>query len=395
MPFADGGPRGGFGSASTEDPGDVFFVTAAVDNWGRGFRIYDNEENVYEARHLGEADVRLYTHGDVWETCIRKRFYDTDKPGRVGRIRNRLFGPDPAYTVFRDTADNLETFYGIDLRMDQDEFDHWKKEDNEIAVSDINKTVSVNWEHEIDFPQKYFAKVPYYLMPMGGIYGEGGRAITELSNHPELGAIAFAAAGLFPLAGWAGPKGAEIYVNRRNKKRIQTVDALEDDVFSRINEQNRLEALRDIQEYTNFLGDEKEERHRELRNQKLYDELKTLMGIQFHEFNHLKGVIATTSAETYEDAATFAAVAAGDDPEQVPDKAPSIYQECDVFQELLDEMTVESDVDDTMYLVPAGKTVIRKAVSADTTHEIDMLLEREYSEPLDNVGIDYALEGEE
>lgn len=365
----------------TDVAGRFFVGEEITDALGSGLRIHNDTDAVYEAREQPDAGIRLYTAADTgeWLVTVRKPFADTNE----------------AYSRFRETGDAVEEFYDTVLPMEQDEFNYRKENGQKISLSDYPWHVSVNWKHDVDFPEKRLFKIPYYFMPMSYSFGEGAGFVVGTALHqPELAPIAYLGGALLPFAGWAGPKGGEIYRNRRTREKIQQVDALEDEVFAHVNELHRLEGLREVQEHTNYIGDDKEERQHELEKQQPRDELETLMNIQFHEFDRLKGVTATTIEPTYEDAVTFAAVTTGVDPSQVPDETPSIYQDADVYRQLLAETTAESDVDEATYLVPAGKELIRTALAKNTSVAINTYLETHHGDVLDEVGIDYAIGGD-
>lgn len=385
---------------------DRWFITETVtDQLGDGVRVYDTANNVYEARERNGAGIRIYTEEgetgtSAWQVTVRKPFTGTFS----------VDDAEDAYTTFWTLGSRLESAYGSDLSMDQDRFMERYDAGRSIRVEDMDTSLFLNHEHGVEFPETSFRRpsVSNSLLYAPSV-GAGAEVIAlgsiEIGMLYTGGLLATYGASLVPYS-------AEKVANHRKQKKLQQPDALDDDLYTRINERNRLKACKDrhapqeveldpgvyaLQQPT--LDQEHEERLHELNDQDLDETLETLLDIQFHDYDRLRGVLVTAEEDTYRDAAAFATAAtaetpfeayrAGTDP-NVPEK-PSVYRDRDLFSELIAETTIDDDYIEPgeSHVVSGGVKLIRDALEREeTAGAVDEFIAEAYPCALDEIGIE-------
>lgn len=348
-------------------------------------RIYDEQENVYEAYTLTDLedtpsiasnamtvpdrmDVRLYTQQEGWTAKVRKRFSDSDE----------------VYELYADTCELLESFYDLDMRLYQKGlFEDYREHDKKITTRQRGKRVRVNWEHDVEFPEKELFNLPPIFLGLAPMWADSlGTAAAAVA--PGLGAVGYAGGILLPAICWGGPKIAEHRLNNKKKEHLQDTDSLEDeDLFNLLNNWNQK------QQHAKEVGVEIPHPPEDV-----IDGIDTLMDVQFESFHELKGVMTMYHGSTYAQAVEFTGAATGTVPDETGYEEPSMYDTPSVFKQLLDATTRDSSTTDRTFTTEPTRKLIQNAIDTETHPEIGAYVQNEYGDLLDEIGMKYVTRGD-
>lgn len=317
------------------DIDDRYVALDTVEDAETGFRLHTDHDEVYEAMHVENVDVRIYGADDRWHAKIRLPTADLDD----------------AYDTFNETTQALDDVYGTDLFMPATTFLDTVNADDAPRSTEGAITVRYNEtgaaRHPTVTPED--AEQAALIGAVGSAGASGAAAgAAFMGGTPETLAIGAAGGALAGAAAagayWlANPKtlGAisdtlhidhqtAAIINTYNRFQADDADRLHSQRFlDAVNEKHRLDAVADTTENL-----DEARRYQELREEDVDGALEDILVFEFEALDLMSGVNATYTAEQYEDAHTFAAVITGADLARTD--RPSILTQPDVFKDIFE-----------------------------------------------------------
>lgn len=383
--------------AVDEPDAEVYAARYVEDGMGDGFRVYTSHDDVYEARQVDGAEVRVYPEDTGWWMKVRCPVEEDD-----------------AYDLIQETFDAIAEETGTRPSLTIGEF-HEGVERGHVSREADGYTVHYRGEHDydLDIPTSRIATVAgstagvgAWTVGGGAAVGAGlgalGAAVGLLAGGPP-GAIGF---GSFMAAvgGGAGGLAGGVtgvldvkdgvvqrrsydslsrglverfnrpFRKRRERKRVSR--GVENSLLDRVNDKRALDAYM-ASEGVDY-DPERAERHSELEDAGLEEALEEVWTIQFTDFEKGEGVSVTKRYDTYEEA--VGAVERHVDADAAVGR-PSIYRDAEALDTVLDALP-EEDV----------RVVVGNALEQDTSETVDDLLDSEYDSLVAEVGPEWSLE---
>lgn len=377
---------------------NIFYLEAVQDDLGSGYRLFTNEDAVYELRATEEYESRVYSAEGEWH----------------GKVRFLIDDNTEAYAHLQDFSDMVERFYQDDIDLNNLEFHDHVKSGIPYPVSTEDFSASYCQEHLFTAPlsDEAIKKIARYegwetsknagflgtvvgggvgglvgglLGTVGGPVGVGVGAIEGASIGAGVGGGLLGVGGVGSgilvsreaqkkvegqinaedIAGLSSDKAKKIVNSRNSQHEGFMVDILERQtpIFDTLNERNLLNTLA---EESNEYTEEMMERRDTLNRQFNTEDLEYVFDLHFHEFDQLTGVTVAGKHDSYEDAAQFVARVTDINTEPVQ---PSIFQNPEAIA-FMSEHLVESK----------REQFLDDAWDANTTNAVDGALEQYFPE---------------
>lgn len=391
MPFCEGGAmertRYARSWAETDGPDfdiDLYHPEGIEDELGDGFRLYTLDDAVYEARtrplsidmpdvDVPRIDTRIYTEEGDW--MLKANVPVTEKK--------------PAYQTLRFFADAVEEVEGTELESTWLEYQTAYEDGDAFTVETRDRAVSFRHDGDIDIPTVHYngwegiTTGANFGAMLGGVAALAGNVV-GMPMDPFNGLMMGWMAGSG--VGGVGSKARQFRTNRKRRKKYGDVDGLEElDVFDRMNEKNRLEA---VLNRSGPAPDRFTERYNELREDEFEDIFDTVTTAHFEGFDEQAGVTLTGRFDTYTDAYGMAAELVA---VEAAGEHPSIYADADVFRHLFSFFTYEECGEE--HLLEDGERLLQEVMRRDDVDQsIITWLDEEYTDMVRDVGQKHTLE---
>lgn len=386
---------------------ELYATDRVQDALGDGLRIHTSWDEVYETRRHDDAAIRIYPAEGRWHARVQ---YDvTELEDAYDRFSAAASGIADAYEVSLDTTPKA---FMADLdsdglvREDDGRYTLTFREEPDIR-SLVNQPVSgKSW---LKGMAASMASLTGGGSTVGAVLG-GALGIPGGPPAMAAGATAGAVGGgvlggivgfsetlatasvsedrymwrsSFPTNAWT-----RFFEKRRRKKYVDEGRLAEETHFDLMNRLNTLD--REL-ELADSLDLARHEEYTDLDESGVDEVHDILMRTQFHDFEKTGGVTATRTAETYEEAAAFAAELLDVD---APDERPSIYTDPAVFRDLFDQCSYEDDGEERLF--GTGHAMMQDVVGRDAVDpSIVTWLEERHPGLVKEVGQEHALSGGE
>lgn len=352
---------------------DAIYHAARVEqgDWD-GYRLLSHEDAVYEAVTDGDVEARIHGDDDTWEAAVRFPVADDGE----------------AYDAWDDVASGLAPSPDSTLHVDGLTFQEERADGPTRSAEGY--TLRYNPDGDVATPEHAYES-PVDSIPLffgGGMLGwvpafPLAIPADEVLGHAMAGEAVLGgvwaglAAGL-PAANYALPKAAGKIDTWRSKRRYGDPDRLQDEtLLDRLNERNALERFLEEDGFDEALGD----RYAELDHGNPDAELERLVETHFDRFDEQEGVIVSTRAGTYREAASLLdAVASPHDGDR-----PRVTRDPDAFRTVFDHLVV----DDTV--LTDGKELVRRALEG-AHPDVEAFLDDRYGDVVRRVGAERTLE---
>lgn len=320
------------------DTDDRYIVPASIDDGlGTGVRLHTSEDEVYEAREVDGAAVRVYGQNEDWGVLLN-----------IPRT-----GMREGYDTFDTVAERLENAYDEDLITPSATFLDSVKAKGGISVDSGPITLQYRSEDgadadedELELPGPEEA-VPGYAV-VGAGTGAAAGATTFGSAGPEAALLGAALGGVGGAFGGAlsafnepalhpySPIGTLQKANRRlqayrDRRRTDFGRLGESELWQEFNEKRRLDA---VQETARDM--ETTLRYDELRDDGVEEDVERLMDHHFQDIAKRPGVTVRFTGDRYTEAIELVANAL--DTEIPAVERPSIYMDAAVFRTLFKQV---------------------------------------------------------
>lgn len=384
---------------------EVYATDRFDDALGAGLRIYTSGDAVYEARQNDDASVRIYPEGSGWHAKVQ---YDSD-------------GLEDAYDQFSALAEDIEDAYGVSLDITPKAFMEAMEAADSVEQQDGRYSLTFREEPDIralvDQPISGRSRLKGAAASMASMTGGSGAvgaalgaAIGIPGGPPAMTAgAAIGAMGAGFVGGIVGFSEAlasgtashdrfmwrsgfpthrfiRFFEKRRRKKYVDDDRLAEKAHFDMV---NRLNALDREMELADSLDLSRHEDYTDLEESGIDEVHDILMRTQFHAFEDTGGITASYEADTYTEAAAFAATLLDAD---TPEARPSIYTNPDVFKELFRHCVYTEDGETKLF--GTGRELVRNVFDRDDTDGVIAdWLEETYPAHVQEIGQEHALEG--
>lgn len=361
------------------------------DELGDGFRLFTEEDAVYESRILDDTLTAAYRDSEDWNAKVRFPLADPDDA-------------EQAYKTYADLAHRIEDEYDTDLSLTVKAFND-QLQDGTVS-NDTNETaLHYHPEPQLDIAPRRLKRLAssapgaagYTLV--GKIYGGGlGMAVGTLGG---LGALIGGTPDLLaPMAGgglglgvaFGGAGGgmvAKDYYHDKFpadtiKRRRYRNDP--DHMLTLLTDVNRLHHLNEKLEVADTYVQDDVDAYESLRNAAPDEDMDLFLDLFFHDLHKRQGITTTFTTDSYDHATDFITHVT-ETPDREMDE-PSIHTNPNAYINLLDWTTYQTN-DVEPALLPTGEQLIRTALQHDDLHpDIDHHLTEHYGEHVDRIGIE-------
>lgn len=367
---------------------DLYHAERIDDDLGEGFRMYTLEDTVHEARRgtmwvfdgdghpTGPLETRIYPDGDDW--MLKANTPVTEKK--------------PAYRAFRGFANTAEEELEVELETTWLDYQTSYEDEEDFEVSSTagsqQITVAVRQDGSLDLPLVSYDANP---ATSGWVVGSlaGGTALVAQGLGVPVDPLSTLWLGWAAGAGIGGatPKILQYRTNKKRREQYGEVETLnEADMFDRINEKQRLEA---ILRRPGPAPDHFTEQYNAMREDEFEEIFDAVTTAHFDSFEEQAGVTLTGRFDSYTDAYGVAAALTGNDDSA---ERPSIYTDHDAFTALFDHLLYEEDGE--KHLLPDGERLIGNVLHRDKVNPaITRWLDEHHPDLVQDIGQKHSLEG--